>query len=1094
MDSKSVSVAREVKKNYLFFHTTVAFAALDNLFFVLRCRFSVSFFLAWWGKMDLTKLFGPMLRFYANPKAAMIGSLSRSLQVQFEYAFWQLGSNFERALFLLVYQAQYTDNNNSQRVVRSDEFNRRNTQIFTSFVVETFKALSPAYSTSGGGSLAEEKLPSAITYTGGPLEGAYLNADEVDSAISYLILLLVTNLFSSATDGLFGSLVCSGIVHAKANEFMNICYDLIERSSGLSSAGVQFVARFNDRRRSAVENPSALSWEYKATASDVMLESLYPYEFYIESTEALTLKRLYKELSAQMQSSTSRQQLPLQAALLKYDVVYTQHFRIAHQRARLNGVIEKWLRQACNPHEPEEFEMAVEHADCESKLREFSAEVDHKVDPSSTGNISPAERIAIMQAINNLMSNFRGNYTGKAKFVQYLTRQLGASVREPTSNHILVVGEPGTGKTSMISEVASIMMLCRLILPPTFSLTMDLAQTVYTLMDTESRETYTNIARSMGFLPKKDFDDTSADKDGGGDDDDDKPIAPSKGKAKKGVSVRETGAALSKLPFLSSLSGSRAIELRQALIVLASLPQTSVPVIIEPSNLIGQYQGQTNYHTVRAIFLTLGACLIVDEAYQLLSQQQEMGATLGQFNTYITKLGKHWASALVGYPDEIIQTVRVANPGLESRYATTILFPSFKPRELSAILGDRVNSSDSLPQFYYGMRVADFMALADEDLDTHVVVYMSQINNVMLRYGSRQLSRLPRNVFGGSNARSLRNMATKSYSQLTYGGLTQTDTSVEVGRLYLVPPSRFSETIVAAHKAAAPFDRFKRRFDAASVQRAAGGGLATSDETDEQMYRRLQFKPEVANEVLRENKKRELDAFLLQANVTSRQQLLEVKLFESCKNFTDKSELAAVIIALAIHALVTSCYPDVLRYYATLYTEPGSAESHVRRAETVVFDRLVLSMCKQLEALLSDPDVAPGVRSTRPHFVADFLVFGIPYQIGSVILEQRLVELEFDSKLLQVNSYKPLGTAAAAVQSGTKRRATELLMPGSAEPAPAVFPLLVDTPPVTPVPESSLFSSIPSAPVQPTLSVAVPPSTAPPSQLEEYNADDDFKG
>ncbi len=122
-------------------------------------------------------------------------------------------------------------------------------------------------------------------------------------------------------------------------------------------------------------------------------------------------------------------------------------------------------------------------------------------------------------------------------------------------------------------------------------------------------------------------------------------------------------------------------------------------VEVDRSGLVAGYVGQTAIKTAETVEKALGGVLFVDEAYALTS-----GGALGspdQFgmeavNTLVKGMEDHRDNLVVivaGYPGPMAEFIET-NPGLESRFATTIHFEDYTDDQLRAIFEQMVDKAD----------------------------------------------------------------------------------------------------------------------------------------------------------------------------------------------------------------------------------------------------------------------------------------------------------------------------------------------------------------------------------------------------------------
>jgi adenylate kinase family enzyme len=113
------------------------------------------------------------------------------------------------------------------------------------------------------------------------------------------------------------------------------------------------------------------------------------------------------------------------------------------------------------------------------------------------------------------------------------------------------------------------------------------------------------------------------------------------------------------------------------------------------SGLVAGYVGQTAIKTAEVVRSAIGGCLFIDEAYTLATDDfgKECLATL------LKAMEDHRDELVVivaGYPAEMEQFINT-NPGLKSRFGTTITFPDYTDDELVAIFKQAATSADFKP-------------------------------------------------------------------------------------------------------------------------------------------------------------------------------------------------------------------------------------------------------------------------------------------------------------------------------------------------------------------------------------------------------------
>ncbi|MDT0309432.1 AAA family ATPase [Streptomyces sp. DSM 44917] len=107
------------------------------------------------------------------------------------------------------------------------------------------------------------------------------------------------------------------------------------------------------------------------------------------------------------------------------------------------------------------------------------------------------------------------------------------------------------------------------------------------------------------------------------------------------------------------------------------------------ADLVGEFLGQTAVKANRLIDSALGGVLFIDEAYSLVHSGYSKGDAYGDEALQVLlkraeDSREHLVVILAGYP-EGMDRLLAANPGLGSRFSARVEFPSYSPRELTAI-------------------------------------------------------------------------------------------------------------------------------------------------------------------------------------------------------------------------------------------------------------------------------------------------------------------------------------------------------------------------------------------------------------------------
>lgn len=113
------------------------------------------------------------------------------------------------------------------------------------------------------------------------------------------------------------------------------------------------------------------------------------------------------------------------------------------------------------------------------------------------------------------------------------------------------------------------------------------------------------------------------------------------------------------------------------------------------AGLVAGFVGQTALKTAEVINSALGSVLFIDEAYALATDNFGEEA----ISTLVKAMEDHRDELVVivaGYPHEMA-TFIATNPGLESRFSTTVGFPDYTDDELVAIFAGMASGSDFAP-------------------------------------------------------------------------------------------------------------------------------------------------------------------------------------------------------------------------------------------------------------------------------------------------------------------------------------------------------------------------------------------------------------
>lgn len=136
-------------------------------------------------------------------------------------------------------------------------------------------------------------------------------------------------------------------------------------------------------------------------------------------------------------------------------------------------------------------------------------------------------------------------------------------------------------------------------------------------------------------------------------------------------------------------------------------------VEVDRSELVAGYLGQTAAKTVEVVRSALGGVLFIDEAYGLAGDQYGDEA----ITTLVKEMEDHRNDLVVivaGYPGPMAYFIE-ANPGLASRFRTTIDFPDYSDDELVAIFERLAAAADFAPSLECLGRLREILAATPRD-------------------------------------------------------------------------------------------------------------------------------------------------------------------------------------------------------------------------------------------------------------------------------------------------------------------------------------------------------------------------------------------
>jgi hypothetical protein len=124
-------------------------------------------------------------------------------------------------------------------------------------------------------------------------------------------------------------------------------------------------------------------------------------------------------------------------------------------------------------------------------------------------------------------------------------------------------------------------------------------------------------------------------------------------------------------------------------------------VEVDRSELVAGYLGQTAVKTAEVVASAAGGVLFIDEAYSLTGGADNQGAGTDQYgreavDTLVKEMEDRRDDLIVivaGYP-EPMETFIAANPGLASRFRTSIAFDDYSDDELADILTGLADGAD----------------------------------------------------------------------------------------------------------------------------------------------------------------------------------------------------------------------------------------------------------------------------------------------------------------------------------------------------------------------------------------------------------------
>jgi hypothetical protein len=428
-----------------------------------------------------------------------------------------------------------------------------------------------------------------------------------------------------------------------------------------------------------------------------------------------------------------------------------------------------------------------------AELEAFDKQLRTMIDAGSSA-LRHDDRVFVMQRLAQLDRDYVGSYEAKLSAFAFLTSQFAKNTREPTANHVLFVGEPGTGKTSFIVELAPLMSVLRLVKPPTFDVLMKQARFIVDKMPDEERSELLNVT-----IPEARYGATTT---GGASSTSSAPNTPAAPAAAAETTPRRSppggggggGVRRIREPQKTVFENMAIVMPEQQRLVITlsrrlrdfSSRVSGRVLLVLPNDLIGAHQGSTEWLFSRAVYSTLGGALVIDEAYGMrpVGDDQYRRALINALTGAITEFGLMWSTVLLGYENKIDELLAV-NEGLRSRYASTprLRFRPYNSAELTAILVRAFARNQSLLLVDASVDVVrrSLEALKREDTQTRALDELSKHRIAERRYlemfdaihravaqraqrpNSAQVRRDPlaalqaleRNAFRAGNARSM---------------------------------------------------------------------------------------------------------------------------------------------------------------------------------------------------------------------------------------------------------------------------------------------------------------------------------------------------
>ena len=144
--------------------------------------------------------------------------------------------------------------------------------------------------------------------------------------------------------------------------------------------------------------------------------------------------------------------------------------------------------------------------------------------------------------------------------------------------------------------------------------------------------------------------------------------------------------------------------------------QTPTVKETDRSRLVGQFVGDTERNTTRAVDEAMGGVLFVDEAYQLYVEDFPRDFGRQAIETLLPRLENDrdkFVAVFAGYSDEMGGFL-AANSGLRSRVPLWIEFPDYSPKEVGQIVVARLSSTWDIDAEHVARAAAEAYAVAGD--------------------------------------------------------------------------------------------------------------------------------------------------------------------------------------------------------------------------------------------------------------------------------------------------------------------------------------------------------------------------------------------